>query len=168
MEILKNLANSDVFVIIGLISTLISLSGIVYIAYLVIIGVLPILYRLGRGLADREIYVFSETEYADIEKLLINSKLFKKKNIKQILRADMDDAKNKSIYLVHWEDFENKIDEILSIKMSHTALIIYAKPQAISPANMEKITCKENAVVVNSKGRLLNDILTSLMTTAYQ
>jgi hypothetical protein len=45
--------------------------------------------------------------------------------------------------------------------------VIYAKPASIPPDKMDNIANRSNTVVVNFRGRLLNDILTSLITTSY-
>ena len=74
------------------------------------------------------------------------------------------------MFLVHWKSFASDIDAILSIKQDATALIVYA-PQAegfIDSAPLAKINQARNSIVVNFRGRLLNDILVSLITTGYK
>ncbi len=76
----------------------------------------------------------------------------------------------KTIFLVHWRDFKDKIDLILAKKKSNTALIIYAPQNEgfIEPKEMvEKINSYPNTTIVNFRGRLLNDILVSMITTSY-
>jgi hypothetical protein len=168
MELLREFANNDVFMLFSLASTLFVLCGAIYAAYLILAGVLPVLLKLGKGLSNRKICVFAESEYRSLETLLVDSNLFKKENIIPIHKNDMDKAGDETVFLVHWKDFENEIDDILRIKKDSTALIVYSAPGAISHPNMEKIANKRNTVVVNFRGRLLNDILTSLITTAYE
>jgi len=53
------------------------------------------------------------------------------------------------------------------MKNLETALIVYA-PQSegfIDKPMMERISNERNAIVVNLRGRLLNDILVSMITT---
>lgn len=45
--------------------------------------------------------------------------------------------------------------------------MIYAKPASIPHEKMSDIANRANTVVVNFRGRLLNDVLTSLITTSY-
>jgi len=99
---------------------------------------------------------------------LIDSNIFKKKNIIHINSNNIDKAKDETIFLVDWETFGDKIEQIFSARKNHqTAIVIYAKPASIPQDKMSDIANRENTVVVNFRGRLLNDILTSLITTSY-
>ena len=103
--------------------------------------------------------------------MLIDSKIFKGKNILQVNKNDLKKAEKETLFLVHWKDYQDEIDDILAIKKDSTALIVYA-PQnegRIEPADkMEKINYHRNTIVVNFRGRLLSDILISLITTSYE
>jgi hypothetical protein len=167
MEFLREFANSDFLMLFGLVSVLFALFGALYTGYLVLAGILPVLYRLGKGLSNREIGIFAENEFSDLEDLLISSNLFKKNKIIQIRSSDLSKAEGKSVFLVSWKDFSNQIDAILTMKKRNTVLIVYSIDE-MDRAKYKEIANTINASVVNSKGRLLNDILTSLMTTAYQ
>jgi hypothetical protein len=71
--------------------------------------------------------------------------------------------------LVHWGEYKNEIDKIINIKKTSTPLIIYS-PQGTDKINqdsLEKINNEPNSVIVNFRGRLLNDIFTSVITTSY-
>ena len=60
-------------------------------------------------------------------------------------------AEKETVFLVHWKDFNDQIDEIMAIKKDSTPLIIYA-PQhegRIDDGNMSKINSHRNSVVVN-------------------
>lgn len=169
-EFLLKIFDNDIFVIIGGITGTIWVLSIICIVYLAVNGVLPILYKLGLGLSNRKICIFSETEYSHLKNLLIDSKVFKEKNIIQIHKKDINKARNESVFLVYWKEFGSEIDTILNIKNDSTVLIIYSPhgDGRIDDENMKKIENKRNSIVVNFRGRLLNDILTSLITTAYQ
>jgi hypothetical protein len=57
----------------------------------------------------------------------------------------------------------------INIKKTSTPLIIYS-PQGTDKINqdsLEKINNEPNSVIVNFRGRLLNDIFTSVITTSY-
>lgn len=128
------------------------------------------LYRLGNGLAKRDIAVFDENgSYESLRDSLVDSKLFKSKRIHQIHKNSIDKARKYSIFLVHYSIYQNELDKILALKDDSTALIVYA-PQSegrVSDVDMNKINDKRNAIVVNFRGRLINDILISLMTTSF-
>lgn len=87
----------------------------------------------------------------------------------QINKDDINKAEKETIYLVYWNEFKENIDDILRLKKDSTPLIIYApsKDGRIDDNDMEKINSHRNSVVVNFRGRLLNDILTSIITTSY-
>jgi len=157
------------FDIIDKIATVGMFLGVCYTAYLIIRGILPVLYRLGLGLSMRKVAIFASTEsYESLKATLVDSKIFKQKNIVHIKKDNIDKAKNESLFLVDWETFENKIDDVFSARKSdQTAVIIYAQPSSIPNERMSQIGNRANTVVVNFRGRLLNDILTSLITTSF-
>lgn len=170
METIINFFNHPFFIIVGGISTILIIVFFCYTVYLVLKGVFPVWYRLGIGLSKRKIAIFASTEFESLKSMLIDSKIFEKNNVIQINKNDLNKAEKETIFLVHWKDYQEKIDDILALKKDSTALIVYA-PQSegkIEPQEkMDKINSHRNAVVVNFRGRLLNDILTSLITTSY-
>jgi hypothetical protein len=108
---------------------------------------------------------------SSLKNLLIDSKLFKEKNIIEISRnADMGRAEAATMYLVFWHDWIDNIDEILRLKPDGCALVIYSpyNQARISEENMTKLDGKRHTAVTNFRGRLLNDIITSMITTSYE
>jgi len=168
METVINFFNHPFFIIVGGVSTILMIVGFCYTAFLVIKGVLPVWYRLGIGLSKRKIAIFAKDEYQSLSDMITASKIFT--TTIQIHEDDIKKAEKETIFLVHWKEFKNKIDEIISIKNDTTPLIIYAptKEGRIEDEDMSKINSHRNSVVVNFRGRLLNDILTSLITTSYE
>lgn len=137
---------------------------------MVSIEVLRVLWRLGHGLSKRKIAIFADGKYEDLKAMLIDSGLFKEKNIIQINNSSIEKAKDISLLLVHWEPFKDKFDRILGVKSDQDALIVYA-PQnegKIDDKERDMINDRRNAVIVNFRGRLLNDILSSMLTTGYR
>ena len=121
-------------------------------------------------LSKRSIAVFADAEYTSLESLLKDSKIFANSKIIKIHKNDLSKAAKETIFLVHWKDFKDKIDDILRMKADQTVLIIYApqhegrvEPQSV----MDQINSHRNTIVVNFRGRLMNDILVSLITTSY-
>ncbi len=111
--------------------------------------------------------MFAETEYESLKKMLVDSGLFQKTNVMKINKNDLKTAEKFTLFLVHWKSFEGEIEKILDMKDDSTALIVYA-PQSegfIDKTIMEKINQERNSIVVNLRGRLLNDILVSMITT---
>ena len=162
--------NHPFFIVVGAIATIFMISGFLYTAWLIIAGVFPVWYRLGIGLSKRKIAVFASSEaFESIQTSLVDSMIFKKKNIVHIASNNIDKAKGQTIFLVDWETFKENIEQVfLARKNYQTAIVIYAKPASIPHEKMNIIGNRANTVVVNFRGRLLNDILTSLITTAYE
>lgn len=165
MDIIK-----DTFSFIWLITTIFS---VLYFLYKVIswfFWISPVLFRLWIWLSNRKIAIFSDSDnFKHLEKLIIDSRLFKKSKIESISNTDIDSAKQKNIiFLLDWGSFSENIDKVLNIKEDQTPLIIFAKPWIIPNDKMSEIGNKRNTVVVNFRWRLLNDVLTSLITTWYQ
>ncbi len=166
---LNNFFNSEIFTIVGDISILVTIFGFFFIIFLVIKGILPVLYRLGIGLSKRRIAIFANSEFESLKSMLIDSKIFKEKNILRINLNDLKKAEKESIFLVHWRDYKDSLKDILHLKSDATALIVYAPPDEgkVDEQSMININSQRNAIVVNFRGRLLNDILTSMITTSY-
>lgn len=162
--------NHSFFDIVGGFTAIFAIGSLFYTIVLVARGVIPVWYRLGIGLSKRKIAIFSSLEnFENIKASLIDSKIFKEKNIVHITLNNIDKAKDQTIFLVDWETFEQKIEQVFSAtKNDQTAIVIYAKPASIPQDKMNDIANRANTVVVNFRGRLLNDILTSLITTIYR
>ena len=161
--------NHPFFIIMGGLATLFSVIGFVIITIMVIRGVFPVWYRLGLSLSNKKLAIFADTEFEVLKSMLVDSKLFREKNIIRIDRKELKKAEAFSLLLVHWKPFESEMDSILRLKRDTAALIIYApqKDGFIDKEMLNKINLERNAIIVNFRGRLLNDILTSMITTSY-
>jgi hypothetical protein len=165
-----NFFNHPFFIVVGGLSTVLMIGGFVYAACLIIKGIFPVWYRLGMGLSKRKIAIFAFSEFESLKSLLVDSKIFEEKNILRINKNDLRKAEKETLFLVHWKDYQEKMNEILDIKKDSTALIVYAPQSEGRIENQEmldKINSHRNSVIVNFRGRLLNDILTCLITTSY-
>jgi hypothetical protein len=140
--------------------------GISFIAYMRVF--ISVWWRLGKGLTKRQIAIFAKGDhFLQLKELLINSKLFKEKNIIQIHEDNIKKAKDITIKLVYWEDYELELNNILNLKKESDALIVYALPKTVKCPQMEQINKEPNCILVNLRGRLINDILVSMITTGY-
>jgi len=162
--------NHPFFIVVRGITSILIIAGFCYTGYLVIKGVLPVWYRLGLGLSKRRIAVFGSIEnFESIKNTLSDSKIFKEENVVHISADNIDKAKDETIFLVDWQTFGDKIEQVFSARKNHqTPIIIYAKPTSVPQDKMNDIGNRANTVVVNFRGRLLNDLLTSLITTSYE
>lgn len=157
---------------VGIIETIVLIIGLFYAVILWIRGISPALIRLGNGLAKRNIAVFAKGDNVNsLKSLLIDSKLFPKENIFEITDPkDTGKAEEASIYLVFWHDWENNIEQILNMKPDKCALIVYAPYEKgrIPDDQMKNLDGKRHTAVTNFRGRLLNDIVTAMITTSYE
>lgn len=162
----------EIFGIVGFIETLLLLLGLVVAVTLWTKGIFPVLLRLGNGLARRKIAVFAMGDnVSSLKGLLLDSQLFSQRNILEITKKeDVGIAEQATLYLVYWHDWADQIGEILDRKPDGCALIVYA-PRALGPipeAKMKKLDEHRNTIVTNFRGRLLNDIVGSMITTSYE
>src|SRR3989338_11262109 len=106
----------EILAFIGVIETIVLVVGIIWGFILWTRGVFPALYRLGNGLAKRKIAVFAKGDNVNsLKTLLTDSGLFREKNIFAITKTeDLGCADNASVYLVHWHDCSDDMDEILA------------------------------------------------------
>jgi len=156
---------------LGYAQTIIWLGILVFGVWGTLSGILPVLIRLGRGLAKSQIAIFAKSDnLRSIRDLMLDSKLFKTKNIKDITSvSDLGRAEGVTIFLIFWDDWKDDIDKILNYKTDSTSLIVYA------PTNLEDIPqnlmCQigehRYVTVTRFRGRLLNDIVISMITTSY-
>jgi hypothetical protein len=156
----------------GAIETAILVIGLIYALTLWARGILPALIRLGNGLAKRKIAIFAKGDnMASLKGLLLDSRLFKQKNICEIQkREDLGRAETATMYLVFWHDWAADINAILLKKPDTCALIVYAPHDLgrISDHDMKLLDGKRHTCVTNFRGRLLNDILASMITSGYE
>ena len=166
---IANFYNHPLFIIVGGITVTIAFIAFIYRLTCWTFGITPIVFRLGIALWKRKVAIFGSVEvFESIKSSLLDSKIFKEKNIVHIKSDNIDKAKDETIFLVDWETSGDKIEQIFSSRKNHqTAVVIYAKPASIPQDKMSDIANRANTVVVNFRGRLLNDILTSLITTSY-
>lgn len=158
--------------VLGYISTILLIVSLVYGVYLSISGFLPVLIRLGAGLKKRKIAIFAKGDSLNsLQALFKDSNLFNSRNVIPITSvSDLGRAEMASVFLVYWPDWIEHLPQILTCKKDRTALIIYA-PQGEGSLPNESILLLEqhrNVVLANLRGRLLNDIVISLITTGYE
>ena len=122
----------------------------------------------GNRSCQRKITIFAVGDsYNNLRSVLIDSKLFKEKNINTIDKNSISKAENESLLLMHWKSFQDSLDDILSSKRDTAALIVYAPTEEgpIDKESMGKISKHRNVTVVNFRGRLVNDVLVCMMTS---
>lgn len=156
---------------IGRVTTVIFMVALFYGGYLWLKGILPALWRLGNGLSKRKIAIFAKSgNFSSLRDLLIDSKLFNKNNISHISsESDIKKAESQTLFLVYWPDWKETLGKIVNLKKDGTALVIFApQDKGFIPKKQINLLDERNVMVTNFRGRLLSDIISSLVTTTYQ
>lgn len=89
-----NLLNNQIFQLVGGLFTLYSVFLIGLSIYWISTGIMPVLYRLGFSLSKRKIAIYGKTEFSSLRDILVDSGLFKNKNIVQIHDSDIKKAED--------------------------------------------------------------------------
>lgn len=136
-------------------------------------GLLPALIRLGLGFSRRKIVVFATgDEFNALKSLLIDSKLFSEKNIQQVQNTqNLGRAEGVTLFLVFWPDWKNNISKIIEKKLDGTGMVVYApydSTNKIPNETMKELDKHRNVTVTNFRGRLLNDIVVTMITTDHK
>lgn len=155
---------------IGTLSTAVVLAGLVWGICLWGRGILPVLLRLGNGLATRKIAILAgASDQGSLKSLLADSGMFREKNIISVaVQNDLGRAEKATLYLVHWPSWQDALGKVLSQKKDGTALVVYAPHEGgrIPDQVLVSLNNQRNVTVTNFRGRLLSDILVSMMTTS--
>ncbi len=162
--------NHPFFSFAGSVSTLFLIGTALYTFYLIVKGVLPVWYRLGMSLSKNKIAIFADANtFNNLRNVLIDSGLFSDRNIYQVAQGSIGNAQSKNLFVLHWACFKGNIDDVLRIKKDATGLIIYAPQEEgrIEPDDIEKINRHRNVTIVNFRGRLLQDVFVSMVTTKH-
>jgi hypothetical protein len=162
--------NHPIFIIVGGLTVVTATLGIIYRIICIVLGVSPLVFRIGKAVWRRKVAIIGNSEsYSILNECIVDSGIFKKNNVIHITTDNIDKVKEYSVLLIDWESSNTQIDQIFMARKNHnTAVIIYAKAGSIPHEKMAEIANKANTVVVNFKGRLLNDILNSLITTSFE
>lgn len=137
-------------------------------------GIFPLFLRLGFGRWSRKIAIIADDEnYSSLKTDLVDTGIFREKNIYQIKNNTLAKVKETTLALVHYQSFsKDEIEMILSNKKSNAGFIFYF-PEFVPGQNMipietvKLINNEQFTTVVNMRGRLMNDIVVTLLSTSY-
>lgn len=159
--------------IVGLITTAVAVLAFFAAVISWILGISPLLYRLGLGRWRRKITVLADSNnYASLRDDLVSSGVFRSKNIDHVTDKSLAKVKDSNLLLVDYGSFSDKnMKTIIKNKKSSAGMIVYFPD--FSPTNrvpddvMKLINNEPHSVLVNFRGRLINDILITLLSTSY-
>lgn len=159
--------------IVGLITTAVAVLAFFAAVISWILGISPLLYRLGLGRWRRKITVLADSNnYASLRDDLVSSGVFRSKNIDHVTDKSLAKVKDSNLLLVDYGSFSDKnMKTIIKNKKSSAGMIVYFPD--FSPTNrvpddvMKLINNEPHSVLVSFRGRLINDILITLLSTSY-
>jgi hypothetical protein len=170
---LINLLN-ELVNIVGVFTTVFAICLFIWTVLSWMLGVYPLFLRLGFGRWTRKIaIVANDNFYSTLKTDLVDTGVFREKNIYQIKADTLSKVKEISLALVHYQSFtEDQIKTVLSNKKSNAGFIFYfpefTPPSVVIPPEMMKaINNQQFTTIVNMRGRLINDIVITLLSTSY-
>ena len=168
LEILYNVW-SALLVVAGSVTLALAVIGGATTAYAWSSKIIKPLWRLGLGLARKKIVIVSShNECSSLTNLISESKIFDSKNVNEVCsREDSEDIKKADVVLFRYSGSPFTLEDVLSKKSDTAAVVIYARPGEIPKDSPDWDLMDEhrNISICNLKGRLLNDLLTLMMTT---
>ena len=161
--------NHPVFIFVGGLTVVFAVIGIIYRVVCSALGVTPLIFIIGKAIWHRKVAIIGSSEaFSSLIDCITDTNIFRRNNVIHIPTDNIEKVKEYTILLVDWDTSGNQIDQIFIARKNHnTAVIIFAKAGSITHEKMAEIANRSNTVVVNFKGRLLNDILNSLITTSF-
>jgi hypothetical protein len=160
--------------IVGIATTIFAICLFVWAVISWCLGIFPLFLRLGFGRWSRKIAILAnDDKYSSLKTDLVDTGVFREKNIYQIKSDSLSKAKDATLALVHYQSFtEDEINTVLTNKKPNAGFIFYfpefTPPTTVIPAEMMvKINNHQFTTIVNMRGRLINDIVTTLLSTSY-
>lgn len=169
-----NFFNHPFFIFVGGITSALAVISITGVLISWIFGISPILWKLGLSRWRRNIGILADQDnYVEIKSDLVNSGLFRDPKIDHITEMNISSVSNYSLSIVHYESFsEEHILEILSNKKHGSGMIFYFPEYERENGNkipdrmMNQIRRRSNTILVTFRGRLLNDVLITFVTSS--
>ena len=156
--------------LVGTIGTVALIIGGIVTVIAWIRGIFKPLWRLGLGLSRRQIAIIaSSDDCVSLTSTLQKSDLFSKKNIHVITsQNDAKDLMSENLMLLKLSGSPISLKSVLENKKPDAALVIYAKLGELQPADFQLLDEHRNVSVTNFRGRLMSDLLNTMMTTSYE
>lgn len=158
------------FEIVGMITTSVMIFGGIVLFFGWFSGVFLVMKRLGLGRWYRKILIISTNDGGQcLKRDLVDSGVFREKNITVATDNNLADVKNSDLILYDYWKLPEYISDVLRNKQKEAGLVVYspANNQRMPTDAVEMINKEPFTVLVNMRGRLVNDILVTLMSTSY-
>ena len=159
--------------IVGLLTTLFAVLLFFWSVACWVMGIYPLFYRLGFARWSRKITIVADDAmYSTIKSDLVDTGIFREKNISLVKSDSLAKIKQASLVLVHYQSLsEDQVKTLISYKKLNAGFIFYYPeftPTAKIPDDIMKLINNEQfTTVVNLRGRLMNDIVATMLSTSY-
>lgn len=134
-------------------------------------GISLVMKRLGLGRWYRKVTIVSNEKCGKLlEKDLRDSGVFREKNINLIGEDSVADVKEADLILLdYWSIEPDKAQRVIDNKSKHAGLVVYSpmKKERLPFKVTERINEEPFTTLVQMRGRLVNDLLITLMSTSY-
>ena len=154
--------------ILAIIVSLITILSALWVLISKVWGFSELLKRFGT-IRSRKIAIIADpAALALLSADITNAKIIRQENICPIDVGHLDTVSDHRLILLNYGSVdEDQFRRILDKKQPNSGLIIYAPPPSRLPDNLMS-EIRDNhpyTLVVNFRGRLVNDVLTAMMTT---
>lgn len=174
MQYITNFFSHPFFVIGGGISFIIVFCSVFFAAFAIIRGNVKPIYRLGMGLSKEKIAIFSDANGFNLLKsAMLDSGLANKKKIDQVSTANPTRLEQYSFKILDFTYINSSgqpdlLQDLVKRKAHADVLLIYCPAgQRIPEDDMKELDKHGNISIVNSRSRLLSDMVLGMITNSY-
>lgn len=159
--------------IIGLVTTAVAVLSFFGLVLGWLLGISPLLYRLGLGRWLRKISIVANSDnFTALKADMVDSGVFRERNINHISGQHLSKVKEANLLLLDYGSFtEQQVKTVISNKPSDAGMVVYfpgfSQTNRIPDDIAKLINNEPHTVLVNFRGRLINDVLTTLLSTSY-
>lgn len=159
--------------IIGLVTTAVAVLSFFGLVLGWLLGITPLLYRLGLGRWLRKISIVANADnFTSLKADMVDSGVFRERNIDHISSLHLSKVKEANLLLLDYGSFtEQQVKTVIRDKPSAAGMVVYfpgfSQTNRIPDDIAKLINNEPHTVLVNFRGRLINDILTTLLSTSY-
>ena len=153
--------------VLSIIEHLIAIFSALWLISGFLFGFFKLLTRFGM-VHSRKISIVADREsFESLSKDLTDTEIFRERNVKRIDSNHLSEVRESKLLLVDYRYVTDaQITDILRDKNPKCGLIIYAPPPLRLPNDlMETVVNHPYTLLVNFRGRLVNDVLSAMMTT---
>lgn len=155
------------FIVVGGVSTGVMVLLVLIRISSIFLGVTPLAWRFSIAVWNKKIGIIAnEDQFQRIFNEIDSAKVVKTKNISKISTSNIEISKEKGLLVVDYDYYQDLKYLITLRKTTQVSVVIFARPNQIAREEMDFLSTKPNVIVTNFFGRLLNDIVVSMVSTS--